>query len=151
LISTSADAFSCARARRLQQGSGLPRLDWLVLLDPVAPTDPSCWQQLSDQRLVLPQGRLQSPGLSYTSFGGEGRGGVLQFGSKRVALVPQPRGSRPAELPRTDALWLGMAAPAAEQAAWQRWAAAKPVLVSGAGSGPANWRFSGEKGFLQGW
>ena len=56
LVSRQAAPCSCRRAQRLRQALGLPRLDWVVLLDPVPAADQSCWQQLSPQVQVLPRG-----------------------------------------------------------------------------------------------
>ena len=55
LVSRDAGSRSCHQARRLQQALGLPRLDWVVLLDPVPAADQSCWQQLSQHVQVLPR------------------------------------------------------------------------------------------------
>ena len=48
LVSSSADPFSCGRARQLATGLGLQRYDWVFLSDPVAPKEPGCWQEVSD-------------------------------------------------------------------------------------------------------
>ena len=77
LVSHQAAPSSCRRAQRLRQVLGLPRLDWVVLLDPVPAGDSSCWQQLSPQVRVLPRGELSSPGLVFRIA--PNRPGVVQL------------------------------------------------------------------------
>ena len=67
LVSRHAAPSSCSRAQRLRQALGLPRLDWVVLLDPVPAANSTCWQQLSQHVRVLPRGKLMSPGLVFRS------------------------------------------------------------------------------------
>jgi competence protein ComEC len=90
LISSSASSTACATARRLQQGLGLPQLDWLVLLAPEpGATAAACWEQISATRAVLPHGQLQSPGLSYRSSSAQESGAQLQLGPQQWLLQRQ--------------------------------------------------------------
>ena len=45
LITNRADGYGCSQASQLARGLGLGRFDWVLLLDPVAPADPACWQR----------------------------------------------------------------------------------------------------------
>ncbi len=89
LVSRQAAPRSCRRAQRLRQALGLPRLDWVVLLDPVPAVAPGCWQQLSPQVQVLPRGELSSPGLVFRSAPNRPGSVVLQVGSRCYCLRQQ--------------------------------------------------------------
>ena len=89
LVSRQAALRSCRRAQRLRQALGLPRLDWVVLLDPVPAVDSSCWQQLSPQVQVLPRGELSSPGLVFRSAPNRPGSVQLQVGSRCYCLRQQ--------------------------------------------------------------
>lgn len=52
LVATRADPFLCQQARRLAQGLGVTRFDWLLLLDPVAPAEPLCWSEQAGLSLL---------------------------------------------------------------------------------------------------
>jgi competence protein ComEC len=96
LVSTAADGWSCSQVSRLSQGLGVQRLDWALLLDPLAPQDPACWQRLAGVVLasadgsapLLPGQRLSSPGLSVEPLALEARGVALRFGHQRWLLLP---------------------------------------------------------------
>jgi competence protein ComEC len=96
LVSTAADGWSCSQVSRLAQGLGVQRLDWALLLDPLAPEDPLCWQRLAGVVLasadgsapLLPGQRLASPGLSVEPLAVEGRAVTVRFGSQRWLLLP---------------------------------------------------------------
>ena len=89
LVSRDAGFRSCHQARRLQQALGLPRLDWVVLLDPVPAADQNCWQQLSQHVQVLPRGELSSPGLLFRSAPHGSGEAHLQLGHRCYCLRPQ--------------------------------------------------------------
>ena len=71
LISRRGDGLSCNRASQLAQGLGIGRYDWVLLLDPLPPEQPPCWQALTPTLLagqngspaLQPGQRLVSPGL----------------------------------------------------------------------------------------
>ncbi len=86
LVSRQAAPSSCRRAQRLRQALGLPRLDWVVLLDPVPAVDSSCWQRLSPQVHLLPRGELSSPGLVFRSAPNRPGEAQLQVGRRFYCL-----------------------------------------------------------------
>ena len=89
LVSRDAGPRSCSQAQRLRQALGLPRLDWVVLLDPVPADDFGCWQQLSPQVQVLPRGELSSPGLVFRSQVQVPGEALLQLGRRCYCLRQQ--------------------------------------------------------------
>ena len=89
LVSRDAGSRSCHQARRLQQALGLPRLDWVVLLDPVPAGDSSCWQQLSPHVQVLPTGELSTPGLLFRAAPHRPGEAELQLGRRCYCLGNQ--------------------------------------------------------------
>ena len=86
VVSSSASRAACNDVRRLQQGLGLPQLDWLVLLAPEQASGASCWDQISATREVLPYGQLHSPGLSYRSSTLANQTAQLQLGPQHWLL-----------------------------------------------------------------
>jgi competence protein ComEC len=94
LVSSHATSSSCYRAQRLRQALGLPRLDWVVLLDPVPAADPGCWQQLSSHWHVLPHGELSSPGLVFRNHPHRPGQGQLQLGQRCYCLRLEGAGAR---------------------------------------------------------
>ena len=102
LVSTSADASSCRMARRLADVHGHQRLDWVMLLDPVATEAMACWQGLGHRVVAPHQGRaglamgqrLLSDGLSVELLSDRGQAMLLRIGDQRWRL-----------LPRSQALW----------------------------------------------
>jgi competence protein ComEC len=122
LIANRADPFSCRQSARLAAGLGIPRYDWLLLLDPVAPADPACWRRQGG--LVLAYGEaaaplaagqsLASPGLTLTALSMDSHAFSLRFGARHWQLLPDRQalwawrervaagGASPA-----DGLWLG--------------------------------------------
>jgi len=89
LVSRDAGPRSCSQAQRLRQVLGLPRLDWVVLLDPVPADDFGCWQKLSPQLQVLPRGELSSPGLVFRSQLQVPGAALLQLGRRCYCLRQQ--------------------------------------------------------------
>jgi len=137
LVSTTTDGWSCSQAARLAQGLGVQRFDWALLLDPLAPEDPACWQQLAGVVLaaadgsppLLPVQRLTSPGLSAEPLAIESRATGLRVGAERWLLLPdrqslwswldnpsrQPSGSPSGAGGRWQGVWLGFRPSAAER------------------------------------
>jgi competence protein ComEC len=128
LVSRRADGLSCGRARQLALGLGVQRYDWILLLDPVAPERPACWQALTPSLLspqddsppLGPGRRLASPGLAVTALAGDSRALLLQAGRWRWALLPDRQAwwswsrSDRAAAP-VDGLWLGFRPDAGER------------------------------------
>jgi competence protein ComEC len=121
LISGQADGFSCSRAAQLAQGLGIPRYDWVLLLDPVPSEQPACWRQLTPT-LVAPQTGLQvlqpgqrllSPGLSVEALASDSQALLLTAGRLRWGLLPDRQAwwswhdRSSANRARLDGLWLG--------------------------------------------
>jgi competence protein ComEC len=48
LVSTNADSQSCRVAKQLAHAHGHRRLDWIVLLDPVASEAMACWSSIAE-------------------------------------------------------------------------------------------------------
>lgn len=164
LISSRADPHSCRQVARLRAGLGLPRLDWLLLLDPVAAEDPACWRQQSalvvaygDNSMPLAAGeRLESPGLAVQALSQDSHALRLELGRQRWLLLPDRQAlqawQQRAE-PPPQGVWLGfqprprerMALQAGEGGAGWRWISG-PVRT---GSLPSPWLASGDSGWLQ--
>ena len=89
-------------ARRLADVHGHQRLDWVMLLDPVATEAMACWQGLGHRVVAPHQGRaglamgqrLLSDGLSVELLSDRGQAMLLRIGDQRWRL-----------LPRSQALW----------------------------------------------
>lgn len=163
LVSTAADRWSCNQVGRLAQGLGVQRLDWVLLLDPVAPDDPACWQRQAGMVLasadgsppLLPGQRLASPGLAVEPLAAEARALAVRFGGQRWLLLPDPQSLWAWQdgnaQPPGQGLWLGFrptgpvrrAIAANDPAMRQQW-------FSGAvGRRPiAHWLASGHSGSL---
>ena len=81
LISSGGDGLSCHGARQLQRGYGHARLDWVVVLDPVATDQMACWSELAHKVQAEQQGRsaltwgqrMVSPGLLFQPSDPRGR------------------------------------------------------------------------------
>ena len=99
LVSTRADRRSCAVAQRLAQAHGLGRLDWVLILDPVATEDQACWRSLALHVQASQQGmapmalgqQLRSDGLSLELLSGRGMPMLLRVGGQRWAVLPTPQ------------------------------------------------------------
>jgi competence protein ComEC len=162
LVALQADGFSCHQARQLATGLGVPRFDWVLLLDPRPSEAPACWQEQAGLLLASADGspplhpgqRLASAGLSAEPFASASRGLQLAVGRRRWLLLPDPQDlwSWQAEglpLP-ADGVWLGFR-PRPREQRWLQEQAAQRVWISGEASGdfPAGWRASGGSGSLQ--
>lgn len=162
LVSTGADPFSCRQARRLADGVGVDRYDWVLLLDPVAATDPTCWQAQTDHLVGEAEGsgpllagqRLASPGLAVEAHTMDSHALTLTLGERYWLLLPDPqalwawRGSGRSLPPH---VWLGFL-PRRRDRQTLIAAGARQVWLSGpTASGwplPHGWRASGASGFL---
>jgi len=173
LVSSSGDGFSCSQASQLARGLGVQRYDWTLLLDPLAPEQPSCWQGLAGLVLASADGslpfqpgqRLASPGLSAAPLAIESRAMQLQLGRWNWLLLPDrqalwawqqqaednPEPSRLGALSGSiDGVWLGFAPSARERRQLQA-IGAKRMWLSGATppGWPTSWAASGPSGYLQ--
>lgn len=119
LVSTSAASSSCRMARRLADVHGHGRLDWVMLLDPVASEALTCWQELGHRVVEPHQGRaglavgqrLRSEGLSLELVADRGQAMVLRVGQLRWLLLPRPQALWALQHQRSavgvDGTWLG--------------------------------------------
>jgi competence protein ComEC len=166
LIASHGDELSCAQARRLTAGLGVQRLDWLLLLDPVAPPDPACWRALAgvvvaygEDGVPLQAGeRLASPGLAVEALSMDSHALTLTLAGRQWLLLPdrqalwawQAQAQAQARTPG-DGLWLGFAPRTREL---HRLLAGSPrrVWLSGAVPPgqplPPGWSASGASGSL---
>ena len=130
LVVSHADKSSCRMARRLMDGYGHQRLDWLLLLDPVPSAGVSCWQGLARHVSAMQQGqpalapgqRLISAGLSVELLAHRGEPLLLRIGRQRwqVLLRPQSLWSlQDADVLSTGitGTWLGFR-PSSQQRRW---------------------------------
>ena len=163
LVSSSGDGFSCSQASQLARGLGVQRYDWALLLDPLAPEQPHCWQGQAGLVLASADGslpfqpgqRLASPGLSAAPVAIESRAIQLQLGRWRWLLLPDRQALWAWRQPsvqrgRLDGVWLGFA-PSARERRYLKELGAKRLWFSGtipAGL-PAAWAASGPSGYLQ--
>jgi competence protein ComEC len=164
LVASHADPWLCRQSRQLAAGLGVPRLDWALLLDPVASADPACWQALagrvvaygSSSAPLLAGQRLSSPGLAVTALSNDSHGLELQLGRRRWRLYPDRQSlaadRRRGDPPRHSGLWLG-GAPQRKEQTWLRSQVAGPVWISGprprnGADWPRRWQTTGPSGFL---
>ena len=131
LISRRADGLSCSRATQLAQGLGVGRYDWVLLLDPLPPEQPSCWAALTPTLLAGQNGspaltlgqRLISPGLAVEALAHDSQALLLAAGRLRWGLLPDRqawwswRDQAAARRQRLDGLWLGFQPKPAERRA----------------------------------
>lgn len=164
LVSSRADPLSCQQVGQLARGLGVARLDWALLLDPVAPADPDCWRRQAglviaygDAKAPLLAGqRLASPGLAVEALSMDSHALELQLGRQRWLLLPDRQAlwawqASGRALP--DGVWLGFV-PAAAQRLRLFQSGSHQVWLSGAAPRrqplPPHWQCSGASGFLQG-
>ena len=96
LVSTHGDGRSCWQARRLSEAFAHARLDWAMVLDPVASEAASCWRNLAHTVLAEHQGvmplqvgqRLVSPGLEVRPIAAAEQSLQLRAGRLRWHLLP---------------------------------------------------------------
>ena len=163
LVSSSGDGFSCSQASQLARGLGVQRYDWALLLDPLAPEQPHCWQGQAGLVLASADGslpfqpgqRLASPGLSAAPLAIESRAMQLQLGRWRWLLLPDRQAfwawQQPSRLSGgVDGVWLGFV-PAARERRQLQLLGAKWLWLSGATppGWPTSWAASGPSGYLQ--
>ena len=99
LVSTHGDARSCRMAKKLAAVHGHARLDWVLLLDPVATDVLACWQALAHRVEAPQQGQapiaigqvLRSDGLSVQRLQSRSGALVMRVGHQRWQLVPSPQ------------------------------------------------------------
>jgi competence protein ComEC len=166
LIASRADPFSCRQSARLATGLGIPRFDWLLLLDPLAPADPPCWRRLGGAVLAYGEAAaplaagesLASPGLAVTALSMDSHALSLRFGARHWQLLPDRqalwawRDRAPgAAAESLDGLWLGFQPRPGERRSLaagsvspdQVWLSGAPVRRL-----PPRWRASGDSGSL---
>jgi competence protein ComEC len=169
LITSHGDGPVCRQARRLIGGLGVQRLDWALLLDPVAPEDPGCWQELAGRVVaygeaeapLLAGQRLSSPGLEVEALSMDSHALLLRMGSRRWLLLPdrqglwawqQQRGGAVEAAAVLDGVWMGFDPRAHELRGLLAGAIARQGWISGGRPPrsplPPGWRFSGERGWL---
>ncbi|MEB3335476.1 MAG: ComEC/Rec2 family competence protein [Cyanobacteriota bacterium] len=165
LISSRADPISCRHGQRLASGYGLPRYDWLLLLDGVSAPDPGCWQRLAgvvvaetDGLPPLAAGRsLASAGLVARGIAEESQALDLTIGHARWLLLPNPQALwswRRQHLPAKASVWLGFSpGPRDRRLLVER--GAQRVWLSGAPPPNAppmasGWLHTGTRGHLSG-
>ena len=133
LLSTNADSRGCRVAKQLANAHGHRRLDWIVLLDPVASEAMACWNSIAEHvqaphqgRLPLVKGqRLQSDGLVISLLTERGQAFQLQAGQQRWRLLPKRQAlwaisrSVGARSGRWTGTWLGFQ-PTQDQQRWLR-------------------------------
>jgi competence protein ComEC len=167
LVSGRADGLSCRMAAQLARGLGVARFDWALLLDPLPPDPPACWQRQAGLVLatgdgslpLLPGQRLASPGLEARPVSIDSRALELRLARHRWVLLPDPqalwawrdqRDGPGAGRQSPDGVWLGFR-PRAGERRWLAGAVRQPVWQSGElphGS-PKDWQASGASGSLQ--
>jgi competence protein ComEC len=165
LVSNSADGFSCSVASQLARGLGVQRYDWALLLDPLAPEQPACWQGQAGLVLASADGsvplqpgqRLASRGLSAAPVAIESRAMQLQVGRWRWLLLPDRQAlwawqgrADTGDLARLDGVWLGFRPAPRERSQLQALGAERVWLSGGTPPGwPGGWAASGSSGSLQ--
>ncbi len=171
LVALQADGFSCHQAAQLARGLGVARFDWALLLDPLPPAAPACWDERAGLVLassdgsppLLPGQRLRSPGLRAEAIAMASRGLWLEVGRRRWLLLPDrqdlwawrdqqrraPRDGR-RQGATADGLWLGFH-PGPRERQWLAERGPEHVWISGAPQSwtPPSWRASGRSGWLQ--
>ena len=141
LVSTHGDDRSCRMAQRIATVHGHSRLDWVMLLDPVATDVLPCWQELAHRVEAPQQGRppiakgkmLRSDGLSVHRSQHRTGSLVLRAGWQRWQLLPRPQalwtqqGQQRSGSPHVfTGIWLGFK-PSVSQRRWllQHWAGSR--------------------------
>ena len=128
---------------------GVARAEWAVLLDPLPPAEPACWQGLAGRVLAAGDGseplrvgqHLASPGLAATALSSDSHALALQLGGRRWLLLPDRQALRAwqadaAPLARGTGLWLGVRPGRGDRAELERQVRG-PLWISGRPPGPA--------------
>jgi competence protein ComEC len=163
LIASRGDRYSCAQAGRLAGGLGIRRLDWVLLLDPVAPEQPACWHGRAGTVVAYGEAgrplaagqRLASRGLAVEALSMDSHALLLEVGRSRWTLLPDRQALwawQERRSPAVERLWLGFLPRASERRRLIAAGAAR-VWLSGAHRGealPRGWRASGSRGWLEG-
>ena len=110
LVASRSDPFLCQQARRLAQGLGVGRFDWLLLLDPVAPAEPACWREQAGLSLLggeatapLAAGQmLASKGLEARALAMDSQALALVVGRQHWLLLPDRQALRSLEFLAVD-------------------------------------------------
>ncbi len=164
LIGNRSDPYSCRQVGQLAQGLGVSRFDWLLLLDPVAPAEPDCWQRLAPLVLAYGDGsiplaageRLTSTGLEVRALSMDSHGLMLQVGGHQWLLLPDRQALwawRHSGERRPEAVWLGFRPRPVDQRQLQQ-AGPPPRWLwwsgptGGAGSPTPPWQATGSSGSL---
>jgi competence protein ComEC len=162
LIASRGDRVSCAQAGRLAGGLGIRRLDWVLLLDPVAPEEPACWAGRAGRVMAYGEAgpplatgqRLMSRGLAVQALSMDSHALLLEVGRRRWTLLPDRQALwawQQRRSPGVERLWLGFVPRPAERrrliaaGAVQVWLSGPP----GDGGLPRGWRTSGSRGWLE--
>jgi competence protein ComEC len=163
LISDRSDGYGCLQAGQLARGLGVGRYDWLLLIDPVAPEDPFCWQRQAP--LVVAYGeaadgggpemapghpphhpihgpllsgqRLASPGLMVQALSMDSHALLLGVGRQQWVLLPDRQALwawRSTRTPSRSSLWLGFRPAGSER---QALLARRPSTVWLSGAAPS--------------
>ncbi|MDP7993936.1 MAG: ComEC/Rec2 family competence protein [Synechococcus sp. SP2 MAG] len=101
LMSSHGDLLSCQLAQQLGHGYGHRRLDWVMVMDPVASDHIDCWTALAHtvraehqgQPPLLPGQRLQSSGLMLRPLLGQHRRWHLRVNAQLHQLKQSGRGA----------------------------------------------------------
>ena len=99
--SSHGDLLSCQLAKQLGHGYGHRRLDWVVVMDPVASDHIDCWTELAHtvraehhgQPPLFPGQRLQSPGLMLRRLRGQDRHWSLRVNGQSHPLKQSSGGA----------------------------------------------------------
>ena len=97
--STGEPSCSCRMAKKLAAVHGHARLDWVLLLDPVATDVLACWHALAHRVEAPQQGQapiaigqvLRSTGLSVQRLHQRSGALVMRVGRQRWQLFPSPQ------------------------------------------------------------
>ena len=132
LVSTHGDGRSCRMAKRIAAVHGHARLDWVMVLDPVATNALPCWQAVAHRVVAPQQGRppiakgqvLRSDGLSVQRPQHRPGSLLLRAGRQRWQLLPRPQALWSLQKQQKSSLergltgtWLGFK-PSAQQRRW---------------------------------
>ncbi len=162
VIASHGDGFSCRQARQLSAGLGIQRLDWLLLLDPVAPAEPACWREMAGRVVAYGEAgaplqagqRLASPGLAAEALSMDSHALALTLGARRWLLLPDRQALwawQALQKPEATGIWLGFT-PRKRERRQLLGRPSRQVWLSGSAPAgeplPPGWQASGANGFL---